>query len=69
MTSLVGSPPLDVFVRTSGVKKLSRFLQWQCCEDTQIHMIDPCWPEFGLLDFLPILLDYQRKVWATASKK
>ncbi|KAH7906657.1 Decaprenyl diphosphate synthase-like protein [Hygrophoropsis aurantiaca] len=65
MTSLVGSPPLDVFVRTSGVKRLSGFLQWQCCENTQIQMIDPCWPEFGLLDLLLILLNYQRKVWAT----
>lgn len=29
MTSLGGSPPLDIFIRTSGVKRLSGFLQWQ----------------------------------------
>ena len=30
-TTLAGSPPLDVFVRTSGVKRLSGFLTWQVC--------------------------------------
>ncbi|KAH7927801.1 Di-trans-poly-cis-decaprenylcistransferase [Leucogyrophana mollusca] len=63
MTSLVGTPPLDIFIRTSGVKRLSGFMQWQCCEHTQIQMIDTYWPDFGLSDLVPILLDYQRKVW------
>ncbi|KIJ64398.1 hypothetical protein HYDPIDRAFT_167737 [Hydnomerulius pinastri MD-312] len=63
-TSLAGSPPLDVFVRTSGVKRLSGFMAWQCNEQTQIHMIDTYWPDFGVLDFVPILLEYQRKMWA-----
>ncbi|KAG1790295.1 Decaprenyl diphosphate synthase-like protein [Suillus plorans] len=67
MTSLGGSPPLDIFIRTSGVKRLSGFLQWQCCENTQIHMVNTYWPDFGLWDFVPILLDYQRKVWAQSS--
>ncbi|KAF8443017.1 Decaprenyl diphosphate synthase-like protein [Boletus edulis BED1] len=62
-TSLAGSPPLDIFVRTSGVKRLSGFLTWQCCEETQMHMVDAYWPEFGLFDLVPILLEYQRKVW------
>lgn len=29
MTSAVGSPPIDILVRTSGVKRLSDFLTWQ----------------------------------------
>ena len=29
MTSLGGSPPLDVLIRSSGVKRLSDFLMWQ----------------------------------------
>ena len=29
MTSLVGSPPLDILVRTSGVHRLSDFMLWQ----------------------------------------
>ncbi len=29
MTTLAGSPPLDIIVRTSGVKRLSDFFLWQ----------------------------------------
>jgi len=61
MTSRVGSPPLDILVRTSGVKRLSDYLLWQCCENTQIHFIDTYWPDFGLWDFIPVLLEYQQK--------
>ncbi|KAF8548176.1 Undecaprenyl diphosphate synthase [Imleria badia] len=63
-TSIAGSPPLDILVRTGGDKRLSGFLTWQCCEHTQIHILDKCWPELGLFDLVPILLEYQRKVWA-----
>jgi len=64
MTSKVGSPPLDILIRTSGVKRLSDYLLWQCCENTQIHFTPTYWPSFGLWDFVPVILDYQRKVWA-----
>lgn len=83
MTSLGGSPPLDILIRTSGVKRLSDFLLWQvrnltlssshtyycikCSENTQLQFADTYWPNFGLLDFVPILLDYQRKVWSRPS--
>jgi len=63
MTSKSGSPPLDILVRTSGVKRLSDFMLWQCCENTQIQFSNSFWPDFGLFNFVPILLDYQRKVW------
>ena len=29
MTNLAGSPPLDVLIRSSGVRRLSDFLTWQ----------------------------------------
>ncbi|TFK46619.1 Di-trans-poly-cis-decaprenylcistransferase [Heliocybe sulcata] len=64
---LMTTMPLDVLIRTSGVKRLSDFLLWQCCEDTQIQFTDTYWPDFGLWDFVPILLDYQRKVWTRTS--
>ncbi|TFK33857.1 Decaprenyl diphosphate synthase-like protein [Crucibulum laeve] len=64
MTSLGSSPPLDVLIRTSGVKRLSDFLLWQCCEDTQLQFTSTYWPDFGLFDFIPIILDYQRKTWS-----
>jgi len=57
------SPPLDILVRTSGVKRLSDFLLWQCCENTQLQFSNAFWPDFGLFDLVPILLDYQWKVW------
>jgi len=63
-TTLAGSPPVDILIRTSGVKRLSDFLLWQCAENTQIHFTKAYWPEFGLWDFIPILLDYQRKIWS-----
>ncbi|KAI0053365.1 Prenyltransf-domain-containing protein [Auriscalpium vulgare] len=65
MTSRVGSPPLDILIRTSGVKRLSDYLLWQCAEDTQIQFINTYWPDVSLLDIVPIMLDYQRKVWCT----
>ncbi|TFY71432.1 hypothetical protein EVG20_g1571 [Dentipellis fragilis] len=63
MTTKGGSPPLDILIRTSGVMRLSDFLLWQCSEDTQIQIVKTYWPDFGLFDLLPIILDYQRKVW------
>ncbi|KAF8269320.1 Decaprenyl diphosphate synthase-like protein [Lactarius quietus] len=64
MTTKVNSPPLDILIRTSGVKRLSDFLLWQCTDNTQIHFIDTFWPDMGLFDLLPIMLDYQRKIWS-----
>jgi len=64
MTAKVNSPPLDILIRTSGVKRLSDFLLWQCTDNTQIHFIDTFWPDMGLFDLLPIILDYQRKIWS-----
>ncbi|KAK0487504.1 Di-trans-poly-cis-decaprenylcistransferase [Armillaria novae-zelandiae] len=64
MTSKAGSPPLDIMIRTSGVKRLSDYLSWQCCEDTQIQFSSAYWPDFGLFDFVPIILDFQRKAWS-----
>ena len=81
LTANIKSPPLDILIRTSGVKRLSDFLLWQvrststsfhlyvltirqCTESTQVHFIDTYWPDIGLFDLLPIILDYQRKVWS-----
>ncbi|KAF8967376.1 putative undecaprenyl diphosphate synthase-domain-containing protein [Flammula alnicola] len=58
VASLGSSPPLDILVRTSGVKRLSDFMLWQ--ENTQLQFSSTYWPDFGLVDFIPIILDYQR---------
>ncbi|KAG9081964.1 cis-prenyltransferase [Ceratobasidium sp. 370] len=62
-TKLRDSPKLDILVRTSGVHRLSDFLLWQACADTQIHFSDVYWPDFALRNLVPMLLDYQRKQW------
>ncbi|KAF9506640.1 hypothetical protein BS47DRAFT_1425664 [Hydnum rufescens UP504] len=67
-TALSGSPRLDMMIRTSGVKRLSDFLLWQTCVDTQIYFTPTYWPDFGLWEFGKIILDYQRKVWSESGK-
>lgn len=54
-----GCPPLDLFIRTSGVERLSDFMLWQCHQDTQIFFLKCLWPEFDLYHFLPVLLEWQ----------
>lgn len=53
------APPLDLLVRTSGVKRLSDFMLWQCHEKTEMRFLDCMWPEFDLWHFLPVLLEWQ----------
>ncbi|TDZ58461.1 Dehydrodolichyl diphosphate synthase complex subunit [Colletotrichum trifolii] len=54
-----GNPPLDIFVRTSGVERLSDFMLWQCHQDTHIFFLKCLWPDFDLQHFLPVLLEWQ----------
>jgi ditrans,polycis-polyprenyl diphosphate synthase len=54
-----GDPPLDILIRTSGVKRLSDFMLWQCHEDTELVFLDCLWPEFDLWQFLPVLVEWQ----------
>lgn len=53
------APPLDLLVRTSGVRRLSDFMLWQCHEDTEIRFLNCLWPEFDLWHFLPVLVEWQ----------
>ncbi|KAH8197884.1 hypothetical protein TruAng_007936 [Truncatella angustata] len=53
------SPPLDIFVRTSGVMRLSDFMLWQCHENTHIFFLRCFWPEFDLWHFVPVLVEWQ----------
>jgi hypothetical protein len=52
-------PAVDILVRTSGVERLSDFLLWQCHERTDIIFVKSMWPEFGLRQFIPIILEWQ----------
>lgn len=64
MTTLGGSPPLDILIRSSGVKRLSDFLMWQASENVQLHFVPTYWPDIGIWDLFPVILDYQTKVWS-----
>ncbi|USP81459.1 Dehydrodolichyl diphosphate synthase complex subunit SPAC4D7.04c [Curvularia clavata] len=53
------APPLDLLIRTSGVKRLSDFMLWQAHENTSIVFLKCLWPEFDLWQFLPVLVEWQ----------
>ena len=51
---------VDMLVRTSGVCRLSNFLLYQVTHyKTQIYFVPELWPQFSLLTFLYLLIDYQ----------
>ncbi|GAC74549.1 cis-prenyltransferase [Moesziomyces antarcticus T-34] len=66
---LAHSPPLDILVRTSGVSRLSDFMLWQCTQHTHLHFVDKFWPQFGLADMVPIILDWQRHSWSASIRR
>ena len=55
-----GLPPLELVVRTSGEYRVSNFLLWQLAY-AEIHFTDALWPDFGKLDLLLALEDFQRR--------
>lgn len=60
-TFTANDPPCDLLVRTSGVRRLSDFMLWQCHQDTSIVFLDCLWPDFDLWQFLPVLVEWQWK--------
>jgi len=60
------SLPVDMLVRTSGEKRLSDFMLWQCA-DCYIHFEDVLWPEFGLWHLCKAIVSYQMR-YATIEK-
>ncbi|KYK55682.1 dehydrodolichyl diphosphate synthase [Drechmeria coniospora] len=52
-------PPLELFVRTSGVERLSDFMLWQCHQDTHIFFLECYWPDFDLQHFIWVMLEWQ----------
>lgn len=59
------SPPLDLWVRTSGERRLSDFLLWQCHEESRIRFIKPAWPEFGPFAFHSLVRKWQKELHKT----
>jgi len=55
-----GLPPLELVVRTSGELRVSNFLLWQLAY-SEIHFTETLWPDFGELDLLLAVEDFQRR--------
>lgn len=55
-----GLPQLDLIVRSSGEKRLSNFMLWQCAYSELIFM-DKFWPDFDENTLQEILTEYSRR--------
>ncbi|WKX90296.1 hypothetical protein Q1695_009273 [Nippostrongylus brasiliensis] len=52
-----GTEP-DLLIRTSGEKRLSDFLLWQCCS-SHIYFDEVLWPDFNFWHLCKAILSYQ----------
>ena len=53
-------PDVDLLIRTSGEKRLSNFMLWQCAY-AELYFTDTLWPDFKREAFLEALHDYARR--------
>jgi len=53
------NPPL--LIRTSGERRLSNFLSWQC-GNAMLYFTNVLWPDFRIRHLLQCILTYQRRV-------
>ena len=52
-----GLPDPDLIVRTSGEKRLSNFLLWQCAY-SELYVTDAYWPDFDREELIKALAEY-----------
>jgi undecaprenyl diphosphate synthase len=55
-----GLPELDLLVRTSGERRISNFLLWQCAY-AELAFVDTLWPDFRERALLECLADFQAR--------
>ena len=53
-------PDVDLLIRTSGEKRLSDFLLWECAY-AELCFVDALWPDFGAADLKAALADFHRR--------
>ncbi|HET6440663.1 MAG TPA: polyprenyl diphosphate synthase [Anaeromyxobacter sp.] len=53
-----GLPELDLLVRTSGERRISNFLLWQCAY-AELYFADELWPDFRGPQLLRAIADFQ----------
>jgi undecaprenyl diphosphate synthase len=51
-------PPVDLFVRTGGERRLSDFLLWESAY-AELHFVDTPWPDFGAVDLAEAVAWYR----------
>jgi len=54
----VNIPDPDLIIRTSGEKRLSNFLLWQCAY-SEFVFVDTLWPDFNEISFKKAISQYQ----------
>ncbi len=60
LTMTAGIPDPDLLIRTSGEKRLSNFLLWQCAY-SELFFTDTLWPDFDRADLEQALRDYGQR--------
>ena len=55
-----GQPDPDLIIRTSGEMRLSNFLLWQSAY-SEIYVTNTLWPDFGKVEMMQALIDYQSR--------
>jgi undecaprenyl diphosphate synthase len=53
-----GLPELDLLIRTSGERRISNFLLWQCAY-AELHFTEVLWPDFRDEELCRAIADYQ----------
>jgi undecaprenyl diphosphate synthase len=53
-----GLPELDLLVRTSGERRISNFLLWQCAY-AELAFAEEMWPDFRGRELLRVIADFQ----------
>jgi undecaprenyl diphosphate synthase len=56
----VGLPDPDLIIRTSGEKRISNFLLWQCAY-AELFFTDVYWPDFDKASFQQAVDDFRRR--------
>jgi len=58
--STAAMPDPDLLIRTSGERRLSNFLLWQCAYAELVFM-DVLWPDFDATHFAEALAEFSRR--------
>ncbi len=56
----LGSPDVDLLIRTGGEKRLSDFLLWECAY-AELAFLDVMWPDFTSTNLAAVIADFRRR--------